>query len=206
MSAGADLPAAGRRLPLLALPFAGGAGLVVYILAGISLPAAAGAVALLGAVVWRLVASDAPEVDRRAIAARVRAGAVAGLLAVAAYDLVRFGLVSLLTLEFEPFHVIPRFGRLFVGDAAPEAVAVAAGVAYHVANGIGFAVGYALAVRRPGPLTGVAWGVGLELCMAVLYPTWLAIATLEEFLTVSALGHLAYGAVLGLAMRAQVGR
>lgn len=206
MSTGADLPAAGRRLTLLALPFAGGAGLVVYILAGVSLPAAAATVALLGAVVWRVAIGSVPEATRRAVAGRVRAGLIAGLLAVAAYDLVRFGLVSLLTFEFEPFHVMPRFGRLFVGDAAPEAVAVAVGVAYHVTNGLGFAVGYALAFRRPGPLSGVAWGVGLELCMATLYPTWLAIAAMEEFLTVSALGHVAYGTVLGLAMRAQVRR
>ncbi|MDQ3742653.1 MAG: hypothetical protein M3389_17110 [Actinomycetota bacterium] len=206
MTGGADLPTAGRRLPLLALPFAGGAGLVVYILAGVSLPLAAAAVALLGAAVWWVALTQAGAVDQRAITARVRAGAIAGLVAVAAYDLTRFGLVTVLTLSFEPFHVLPTFGRLFVGDGAPEAVAVAAGIAYHVANGVGFAIGYALAIKRPGPATGIAWGIGLELCMAILYPTWLKIATLEEFLTVSALGHVAYGGALGLAMRAQVRR
>jgi hypothetical protein len=114
-----------------------------------------------------------------------------------AYDASRWGVVSLLTLSFRPFHVLPIFGRLFVGADSPPGIALAAGIAYHAANGIGFAVAYTLVVRRGSLLSGVVWGICLELCMALLYPSWLRIMALREFLAVSALGHVVYGAVLG---------
>ena len=37
--------------------------------------------------------------------------------------------------------------------------------------------------------------------MALLYPHWLRIVQLREFLAVSAIGHLVYGAVLGIVVR-----
>jgi hypothetical protein len=203
---GAGLPPFRWRVVLPALPFAGGAGLVIYVLAGVSLPFAAAAVALLGGATWLAVMTAASEEQRHAVAARVKVGLRAGIVATASYDLARYGIVALFTLSFEPFHVWPIFGRLFVGQDASAGVALAAGIGYHAANGIGFAIGYALLFRRPGPLTGVAWGVGLELCMAFLYPSWLRIAALQEFLAVSALGHVVYGGVLGLAVRWQLDR
>jgi hypothetical protein len=52
--------------------------------------------------------------------------------------------------------------------------------------------------RRPSWWTGALWGIALELCMATLYPSWLRIQMLSEFLEVSAVGHVVYGSVLGL--------
>ena len=40
--------------------------------------------------------------------------------------------------------------------------------------------------------------MGLELCMACLYPQWLRIKAFHEFLEVSAFGHVVYGTVLGI--------
>jgi len=71
-------------------------------------------------------------------------------------------------------------------------------MAYHVCNGTFFGVAYTLVFRRPTWWTGALWGIGLELCMATLYPSWLRIVMLREFLEVSAIGHVVYGSVLGL--------
>jgi hypothetical protein len=195
----------GHRMLLASLPAAGGAGLVAYVVAGASLPLAVATVALIGAAAWTAAMRAVSEPVRRRLRARLRAGAAAGLVATLAYDSVRYGVVALFSLSFEPFHVLPIFGRLFVGTSAPEGLAVVVGLAYHLANGIGFGIAYALIVRRPSIATGVAWGIGLELCMALLYPSWLRIVALREFLAVSAIGHVVYGGVLGgrLARRGQ---
>lgn len=92
--------------------------------------------------------------------------------------------------------------------SAPKKPALSAGhhpgvtcTSQRVCNGVGFGVAYVILFRRPGPLTGMVWGVCLELCMAFLYPSWLRITQLNEFLGVSAFGHVIYGAVLGVVAR-----
>jgi hypothetical protein len=197
----AALPRWDRRLLLVLLPVAGGAGLVAHVLVDVSLPLAfaaiAGAGGLLATVAWRRLSPPA----RRLLGARLRAGLVGGALGVLAYDAARYGLVALLQLSFQPFHVFEVFGRLFLGDAVSPTTATAAGFAYHVSNGLCFGIAYAVLVRRPGVITGMLWGIALELAMALLYPSWLRIEALSEFLTVSAFGHVIYGGVLGWVVR-----
>jgi hypothetical protein len=67
-----------------------------------------------------------------------------------------------------------------------------------------FGVAYVFLFARDGAIsagralgTGVAWGIFLELFQLTLYPGWLDIRTYEEFVTISALGHIVYGATLG---------
>lgn len=194
---GAASPLSQQRMLLLCLPLAGGAGLVIYVVAGVSLPAAAGTLALIGAVAWLVALRSVPPAARTELRDRARRGARAGVLGTAAYDATRFGFVALASLSFHPFHVLPIFGRLFLGLDAPPLAAYAVGILYHVTNGIGFAVAYALVVRRGGIWSGIACGIALELCMALLYPSWLRIIALQEFLAVSAVGHLVFGAVVG---------
>lgn len=194
------------RLPLLLLPFAGGAGLVMHILVDFSLPLAVATLVTIGALLWLWFSRSMPAAVRQRVRRHVQMGLGIGLLATAAYDAVRYGVVALWSFSFEPFHVIPIFGHLFVGAAAPEALAWVAGLAYHVGNGTGFGVAYVLLFRRPGALTGVVWGLGLELAMALLYPSWLRLTALGEFLTASMIGHVTYGCVLGLAARRYVAR
>jgi hypothetical protein len=191
------LPRLRRRALLLGLPLAGGAGLVVHVVADLSLPLAILALAGAGAGAWILVAGRLPPVPRRMLGRRVRIGAGAGLLGTVAYDLTRYGVVALWSLSFQPFHVFTVFGELFVGPDHAATVLVLVGLAYHLANGTFFGVAYALVVRRPSWWSGALWGIGLELVMATLYPSWLRIQALGEFLEVSAAGHLVYGAVLG---------
>ena len=46
-------------------------------------------------------------------------------------------------------------------------------------------------------VSGVGWGLFLETFQLTLYPGWLNITTYKEFVTISFLGHIVYGLVLG---------
>ena len=48
---------------------------------------------------------------------------------------------------------------------------------------------------------GLAWAAVLELFMVSLYPGWLGLKPLDEFLSVSIFGHIVYGTVLGSVAR-----
>ena len=196
----------GRYL-LAGLPLATGAALAVYILAGWSLPAAlavtvacTAAVALYG---WRRLGPLARAWARR----RILAGLVAGLVATAGYDIVRLALVRFGNFTFWPFDVFAVFGRALLGEGADPLVLRAAGLSYHLANGACFGVAYALVWGRRGPLAGLAWALGLEALMVGLYPGWLPLeGVLGEFLSVSLLGHLTYGLLLGTLARRLLAR
>ncbi len=191
----------GRYL-LAALPLATGAALAVYILAGWSLPAAlAVTVACTGAVArygwWRL-----GPLSRAWARRRVAAGLVAGLVATAGYDIVRLSLVRFGNFTFWPFDVFAVFGRALLGEGVDPLVLRAVGLGYHLANGTCFGVAYTLVWGRRGPLAGLAWALALETLMVGLYPGWLPLAgVMGEFLSVSLLGHITYGLLLGTVAR-----
>lgn len=200
------LPQLRRRVLLIGLPFAGGAALVLHILADISLPLGIAGLAVLGAGVAAFVLSRMGVAQRSAVYRRARIGAAAGLIGTVAYDLARYGTVALFQMSFRPFHVISIFGELFIGTGHSEAATFAAGFLYHLSNGTFFGLAYTLVFRRPQWWTGALWGIGLELSMVTLYPRWLAVQQMNEFLEVSALGHVVYGATLGLVAAAGVRR
>jgi len=176
------------------------------VLVGISLGFAVTVLVAAAASMWVAAWRLATPAVRSRLRSRIAAGVKAGVVATAAYDACRYGVVSALAFSFEPFHVWSLYGRLFVGASTSEPVAFAAGAAYHLANGIGFALAFALVFRRPTWKLGIVWGIGLELAMAGLYPAWLRIAALGEFLTVSAVGHVVYGAVMGAGVQRLLGR
>lgn len=177
---------------------AGGVGVVVYVLAGISLRAAAASVLMIGGVVAAVTLGALPGPGRRAAVIRIRQGAIAGLIATVTYDSVRIALAS--RLGIAPFEVWAVFGELLVGESAPRPMVLAAGTAYHVANGLGFAIAFSVLVKRPTWWKGLVFALALEAAMALLYPSWLRIQQLAEFYTVSLAGHVAYGSVLGAAV------
>lgn len=148
------------------------------------------------------VARGLPAPARRAIGRRVVIGLIAGAVATAVYDVVRYGLVTLLSWSVDPFRPFTLFGQLLVGRDAPGPALWAAGIAYHVLNGLGFAIGYTIVVRRPGLISAVVWAMVLETFTILLYPDWLGLTAVGEFYSMSMLGHVAYGLALGaVAMR-----
>ena len=184
-----------------ALFLASGAALLTYILSGISLQltlAAAGLLAVAGgAALWR----RATAVQQAAWRRTVTAGLLAGVAATAAYDLSRYLLVEVAGLGFSPFDVFGLFGRALTGAGHASAWVTAAGAGFHVVNGVGFGIAYTLWVGRRGPVAGIAFAMVLETIMVSVYPGWLGLKALDEFVPVSLVGHLCYGCVLGYAAR-----
>jgi hypothetical protein len=149
--------------------------------------------------VWRSSGSE-----RQLIGRSVVYGAVAGFLATMAYDLSKAALSILDPSPYNPFEAIRTFGKLLAGPSAGEQAIVASGAAFHLLNGTMFGIAYVFIFARDGAIssgralaTGVAWGIFLELFQLTLYPGWLDIRAYREFVMISALGHVVYGATLG---------
>lgn len=184
-----------------------GAALLMKILGGVSLPVALTGtvtVAIGGAAyLWRRL----DPLARSQLRVRMRVGTVAGITAIVAYDATKWGLAVLDPSSFDPFGAIPTFGALFVGTSAPPTWTTAVGIGYHVLNGLTFAVAYSIMFGHRGVLAGVGWGIFLEIFQFTLYPGWLNInAFYAEFVTVSFLGHAAYGATLGYVCKRELAR
>jgi len=193
-------------LLLVALPLVTGAGLLLHIILSVALPLGV-AVAFAGAlglavVTWRRLAPAVRADVRR----RAWVGIVIGIVSTLVYDATRLVLVATVDFQFNPFEMVGVFGRLLVGPDAPAALTFVTGAAYHFANGIGFATALVLFVRRPGIRHGLLWAALLEVMMVTLYPGWLNMAAIDEFVSVSAVGHAAYGLSMGVLARWLVAR
>ena len=132
---------------------------------------------------------------------RLRAGIAAGALGLIAYDAVRFAIYKSGVLSFYPFHALPRLGSLMTGQPPEAQAAIIAGWIYHVWNGFNFAIIYALVAGPRKWVWGVAWAMMLEVGMLLSYPTFLAVKNDWSFRIVSMVGHIVYGAVLGLTVQ-----
>lgn len=193
---------------------AGFSGLAVlaYVLTPASLLAAELVAAGVAAIALAFVARRAPRAVIVELWRVTRAGVLAGVAATFVYDVSRTALSVLDPSPYQPFEAIRQFGLgVLPAGAAPEAV-LGVGFLIHVVNGSSFGVIYAMfaqgrvATRRAALVSGMAWGVALELIQSIIYPGWLGITSvLREFLLISAAGHLIYGATLGLGVRALLG-
>lgn len=135
----------------------------------------------------------------------VRAGLLAGSAATIMYDVTRAVLSVLDPSPYSPFEAIRRFGLAILPPESAAPLVMAAGLGIHFLNGSSFGVIYATVagrhLRNPriAVVSGIAWGLTLEFVQSILYPGWLGITTvLREFLVISGLGHIVYGATLGL--------
>lgn len=178
-----------------------GVALLIHLLAGYSLPLAlAGTTLVLIAAVVAVWTRARAETRGRLL--RVAAvGLAAALVATAVYDLTKLILARLEPSPFNPFGAIPIFGSLLTGAEASTRLALAAGVTFHVVNGLCFGLAYCFLFGRRGAVAGILWGLFLETFQLILYPDWLGITLWQEFARISALSHVAYGAVLGALCR-----
>lgn len=140
---------------------------------------------------------QSPPPVRRMLASTIAVGAVAGLAATAAYDIAKWGLSRLDATPINPFEALPVFGSLVLGAGASETALIATGAGVHILNGITFGIAFSFVLGGRGIPAGIAWGLTLEIFQLTLYPGWLGIEAFREFATVSAGGHIVYGAVLG---------
>lgn len=185
-----------------------GTALLANITLGLSLPVGLLSAAVVLGTVLALTALRADRIDRVHSWAVARAGLAAGLGATIVYDITRAVLGQLDPSPFDPFGAIRIFGTLLVGSAASDLLIMTSGIALHFVNGTCFGLSYAALFGRDGQrstssalVTGITWGLFLELFQTTLYPEWLRIAALNEFLLISALSHVAFGLSLGLLSR-----
>jgi hypothetical protein len=197
---------AGRLRPLLA--FGGvfsAVALLLNILGGVSLGLALLVMTALLVAVLVVVLVVSSHESRAWMLRTVATGIGVGVVATVIYDVAKTVLSQLDPSPFDPFHVISIFGSLLVGSDADPALITVAGLAFHLLNGTSFGVAYVFLFGRDGAtnlrralLTGIGWGLFLETFQLTLYPGWLDIRLYQEFATISALGHIVYGATLGL--------
>ena len=132
---------------------------------------------------------------------RFRAGIIAGFFGLIAYDLVRLIIYESGIINWYPYHAIPRLGSLMTGKPPEDNASIFAGWLYHVWNGFNFAILYSLVAGPAAWGWGVAWAMMLEIGMLLSYPTFLSVKDDWQFRTVSMIGHLVYGTVVGLTVR-----
>lgn len=114
------------------------------------------------------------------------------------YDLGRVALVWAADLHYDPFKTFPLFGWLIMGAGATARTAWVAGTLYHVVNGLSFSVAYCLLRGGRHWLWGVGFALTLEAVMMAIYPFWLSVRPLSDFLIGSLSGHLLFGTTLGV--------
>jgi hypothetical protein len=183
-----------------------GAALLAHILAGIALPLALALTAvLLLLVVWS-VWRRAAAAERQRLTGRAVIGLGAGVAATLTYDVAKYALAQWDPSPYNPFEAIRVFGLLLTGPAAPAGLSLAAGIAFHLLNGIAFGIAFCFLFGRRGIIAGIGWGLFLELFQLTLYPGWLDIRFYDEFVRISALSHAVYGAVLGWGCQAGLRR
>jgi len=128
-------------------------------------------------------------------------GSAGGLAASFVYDGVRFLIHQTHLFGYSGFVPILMFGSWITGRSIDSTAAAVAGWLYHYWNGISFGIMYALMLGRRHWLVGVGYGILMECCMLGLFPMFLKVNNKFDFVAVSMIGHIFYGAVLGLAVQ-----
>jgi hypothetical protein len=186
------------RVILSALFLSTGYALLVYILSGISFPATICTALVTAALIFSLLWFKAKKTGaRQHIKTLLFCGFWSGLAATALYDGVRFLLIKITGIKFWPFDIFTVFGQSVLQTNTNNAPVIITGVLYHLANGIGFGIAYTILWGRKGIWAGLGFAFALELLMVSVYPGWLNMKALDEFLQVSVLGHIVYGITLG---------
>jgi len=125
-------------------------------------------------------------------------GLLAGLIATIAYDGIRYFIERSHLLGYNGFVPILMFGNWITGQPTTSLAAHIAGWTYHYWNGVTFGVIYTLAVGRKVWWWGIGYGILMECCMLGLFPMFLRVSSKFDFIAVSMIGHIFYGATLGI--------
>lgn len=163
---------------------------MTFVLSFFALPAV---ILIVGITRWAVGA------DHRLYYRRLLLGLALGLAATATYDLVRLVAQTVLPVHFNAFAIHARFGELIIDRPRWTTAARVVGWAYHISNGLTFALCYTLVAGRVRWHWGVLYGVLLESLMVLMYPRAFGVQRGSlDFLAISFLGHASYGLALGL--------
>ena len=125
-------------------------------------------------------------------------GVWGGIAGTIAYDFVRFILQQTHIFHYDGFAAILIFGSWITGKPTTTWQAGIAGWVYHYWNGISFGIFYLLLAGKRRWWYGVGYGLVMELCMLGLFPTFIRITNQIDFIVLSLIGHVGYGAALGV--------
>jgi hypothetical protein len=144
------------------------------------------------------VAAYARLVDASVFLHNLILGLVVGLVATFVYDAVRIGLMWTNFFTYDAFYAIHVFGSWIARQPANSGAATTAGWLYHFWNGLSFGVMFALTFGRPRSwVYGLVYGIVMEVVMLGLFPMFLRVTDETGFVTISLIGHAAFGATLG---------
>ena len=135
---------------------------------------------------------------------RARGGLIAGILGLLAYDLIRLLILATHLVPFNPFRPIEVFGLLILDRYQDSTATKIVGWLFHTWNGLSFALMYTLAFG-PGKIGwAILWALLLETAMLATYPTLFHVILAWPFVTISLIGHLAYGGAIGWGARRHI--
>lgn len=123
---------------------------------------------------------------------RLAAGLLAGVVGLVAYDLVRLAFL-VVHLPFNPFRPIEVYGLLILDRYQDTTLTKTVGWAFHIWNGLAFALMYTLSLGRGRLGWALAWSMTLEVAMLASYPSLFGIIRDWAFVVVTMAGHTAYG-------------
>ena len=186
------------RWSAVALSVIGIAALVVHLLGWLRMPFFLAVFGVPSVLLLCALAAYARRIDAEIFLNGLWVGIWAGLVATVAYDGVRALVERSHMFGYNWTVPILMFGNWITGAPTTSAAAKVAGWAYHYWNGISFGVMYALAFGKVRWWWGLAYGVFLEACMLGLFPMFLRVTNKWDFVAISMIGHIAYGAVLGI--------
>jgi hypothetical protein len=182
-----------------------GIGLVIHILTDAPMAVVLSLLVLAGGLIAGITMASRPVALAR-WRRLVAVGAVVGVVATVAYDVSRWLLVQVAGFHTSPFKALPFFGEALLGSVGSPAARTAAGISFHLLNGIAFGIAYTVWFGERHPAWGLAFAMGLEAFMLALYPGWLDVRSRQELTSISLLGHVAYGLTLAGMARYLLGR
>jgi uncharacterized protein DUF6789 len=144
-----------------------------------------------------LVGVAARRVHADVVLNRLIVGSWAGLLATLAYDVVRWLLLQVGVINFDPYLTHPIFGMLITGQPETSTTAIVVGWLYHFWNGFTFGVMYTLVAGASHWGYAVLWALLLEVAWLTALPSVLSFNLNTRLIAMSLIGHIAYGLVLG---------
>jgi hypothetical protein len=145
-----------------------------------------------------LVGVAARRINATVLYNRLVVGCWAGLVATLAYDAVRWLLLQIGVINFDPYLSHPIFGMLITGQPETSLTAILVGWLYHFWNGFAFGVMYTLVAGAASWMYAVLWALFLEVAWLTALPSVLSFRLNSGLISMSLIGHFAYGVVLGL--------
>jgi hypothetical protein len=144
------------------------------------------------------LAAYARKINAQLLTNGLAVGIWAGLVATVVYDGVRYLVEHAHPFGYSGFVPILMYGSWITTRPESTLAAHIAGWLYHYWNGATFGVIYALTFGKRAWGWGVGYGIIMECCMLGLFPFFLRVTNKIDFILISMIGHLAYGATLGV--------